>query len=126
MNAIEQIVEDAAQFLSGNTTYTEYKDQWQFLFESYVGGKAYKNAGHLTRYVNESPGEYTARLESTPLQNHCNSVISVYNGFLFRQAPNRQYGSIENLPELEDFLNDADMDGRSFNSFMKDVSTYSS
>jgi hypothetical protein len=126
MNAIEQIVEDAAQFLSGNTTYTEYKDQWQFLFESYVGGKAYKNAGHLTRYVNESPGEYSARLESTPLQNHCNSVISVYNGFLFRQNPSRQYGSIENLPELEDFLYDADMDGRSFNSFMKDVSTYAS
>ena len=126
MNAIEQIVDDASQFLTGNSTYNEYKDQWQFLFESYVGGQAYKDAGHLTRYVNESPGEYGARLESTPLQNHCNSTISVYNSFLFRNNPTRTFGSIESLPELEDFLYDADMDGRSFNAFMKDVSTHAS
>ena len=126
MDAIEQIIDDAGKFLAGNTTYTQYKDQWQFMFESYIGGDEYKNAGHLTRYVNESAGEYAARIESTPLQNHCNSVISVYNSFLFRQTPTRNYGSIENLPELEDFLYDADMDGRSFNAFMKDVSTYAS
>ena len=126
MDAIEQIIDDAGKFLAGNTTYTQYKDQWQFMFESYIGGEEYKNAGHLTRYVNESAGEYAARIESTPLQNHCNSVISVYNSFLFRQIPTRNYGSIENLPELEDFLYDADMDGRSFNAFMKDVSTYAS
>lgn len=126
MDAIDQIINDAGEFLSGNTTYTSYKSQWQFMFESYVGGEEYKTAGHLTRYVNESPGEYAARLESTPLQNHCNSVISVYNSFLFRSPPERNYGSIENLPELQDFLDDADFDGRSFNSFMKDVSTYAS
>ena len=126
MNSIETIVNDAAQFLSGNQTYTQYKDQWQYLFESYIGGEDYRRAGHLTRYVNESAGEYAARLESTPLQNHCNSVISVYNSFLFRQSPARTYGNIELLPELEQFLYDADMDGRSFNSFMKDVATHAS
>jgi hypothetical protein len=126
MDAIENIINDAGKFLSGNTTYTQYKEQWQYLFESYVGGDEYRNAGHLVRYQNESPGEYGARLHSTPLQNHCNSVISVYNSFLFRNPPQRNYGSIENLPELQDFLYDADMDGRSFNSFMKDVATYAS
>jgi hypothetical protein len=126
MDAIDTIINDAGKFLSGNTTYSHYKQQWQFLFESYIGGEEYKQAGHLTRYVNESAGEYAARLESTPLQNHCHSVISVYNGFLFRQQPTRTYGTIENLPELEDFLYDADMDGRSFNAFMKDVATYAS
>jgi hypothetical protein len=30
------------------------------------------------------------------------------------------------MPELEDFLNDADFDGRSLNSFMKDVATWTS
>lgn len=126
MDAIQQIIDDAGNFLAGNTTYSHYKDQWQFVFESYVGGEEYKSASHLTRYVNESPQEYHARIESTPLQNHCNSVISVYNSFLFRQKPTRTYGSIELLPELQDFLNDADLDGRSFNAFMKDVSTYAS
>lgn len=126
MDAIDTIINDAGKFLSGNTTYTQYKEQWQYLFESYVGGEEYRNAGHLVRYQNETPGEYSARLHSTPLQNHCNSVISVYNSFLFRNSPTRTFGNIENLPELEDFLYDADMDGRSFNSFMKDVATYAS
>ena len=126
MDAIDNIINDANQFLSGNVIYAQYQRQWQYLFESFIGGDEYRNAGHLTRYVNESPGEYHARLESTPLQNHCSSVISVYNSFLFRNPPARSYGSIENLPELQDFLSDADMDGRSFNSFMKDVATYAS
>jgi hypothetical protein len=126
MDAVDNIINDANQFLSGNTIYAQYQRQWQYLFESYVGGDEYRNAGHLTKYVNESAGEYTARLESTPLQNHCNSVISVYNSFLFRNPPTRSFGSIENLPELADFLNDADMDGRSFNAFMKDVATHAS
>jgi hypothetical protein len=126
MDAIDTIVNDTAQFLAGNSIYSEYHRQWQYLFESYVGGDEYQKAGHLNRYQNESIAEYAARLRSTPLQNHCNSVISVYNSFLFRQNPTRQFGSIENLPELEDFLVDADMDGRNFNSFMKDVGTYAS
>jgi hypothetical protein len=126
MDAIDTIIDDAGKFLSGNSTYSQYRNQWQFLFESYVGGEEYRSAGHLTRYVNETPQEYAARTHSTPLQNHCNSVISVYNSFLFRTNPYREYGTIENLPELSDFLKDADMDGRSFNAFMKDVSTYSS
>lgn len=126
MDAVETIINDAGEFLSGNTIYSQYRDQWEYLFQSYIGGDEYRNAHHLTRYVNESAGEYSARLEATPLQNHCDSVISVYNGFLFRNPPSRTYGSIENLPELEDFMYDADMDGRSFNAFMKDVATYAS
>jgi hypothetical protein len=124
--AIDTIINDAGQFLSGNNIYSQYKDQWQYMLESYTGGDEYRQAGHLTKYVNESVGEYNARLLTTPLQNHCNSVISVYNSFLFRNPPHRNYGSIERLPELEQFLYDADMDGRSFNSFMKDVATQAS
>jgi hypothetical protein len=74
----------------------------------------------------ESDAEYAARLSTTPLQNHCQSVISVYSSFLFRYAPVRDYASIANLPELQEFLYDADLDGRSFDGFMKDVSVYSS
>lgn len=126
MDAIDTINNDAGKFLSGNTTYAHYKEYWTFLFESYIGGEEYRNAGNLTHYVNESSAEYRARIENTPLQNHCASVISVYNSFLFRNPPTRTFGSIEGLTELEDFIYDADMDGRSFNAFMKDVATYAS
>lgn len=126
MDAVQQLQSDINSFLSGNTTFTQYKDYWQYLFESYIGGEEYRNAGHLVKYQNESVAEYRARIASTPMQNHCQSVISVYNSFLFRQPPTREFGSIDGTPALESFLKDADMDGRNFNTFMKDVSTVSS
>lgn len=126
MDAIQITASDSNKYLSGNDIYTKYKPYWQYLFESYVGGEEYRNAGNLAHYVNETSSDYMVRLQNTPLHNHCNSVISVYNSFLFRLPPKRSYGSLENLPELQDFLNDCDMDGRNFNSFMKDVATISS
>ena len=126
MDAIQTLDSDINSYLSGNPTYNSYKDYWRYLFESYIGGEEYRNAGHLVKYQNESSREYRARLETTPMQNHCQSVISVYNSFLFRSPPVREFGGLEGTPALQNFLKDADMDGRNFNTFMKDVSTISS
>jgi len=113
------------QVTSPNLLYNDYKDRWQFYLESYMGGDEYRSAGHLTRYVNETNPEYDARLYATPLDNHCRSVVSVYTSFLFRECPERDYGSMLNEPMLESFLKDADLDGRNIDSFMKEVSIWS-
>ena len=113
------------QVTSANTTYNELNDRWQFYLQSYQGGEDYRQGGHLTRYVNETDVEYNARLESTPLDNHCRSVVSVYTSFLFREEPERDLGSLVLDPMVEDFLKDADLDGRSLNQFMKEVSIWS-
>ena len=126
MNVIQTLKEEIQRLLTGNTQYQDYQAQWQYLLESYVGGKEYREAGHLTRYQLETDAEYGARLKATPLENHCQSVIQVYNSFLFRETPDRDFESIEGYPELEAFLWDADLDGRSLNSFMKDCATWSS
>lgn len=126
MDAIRTIVNDASAYLAGNSIYTSYKQQWQYLLESYVGGDEYREAGHLIKYQLESDEEYRNRLATTPLQNHCGSVISVYNSFLFKSKPKRVFGSIETSPKLNNFLYDADLDGRSFDAFMKDVATWAS
>ena len=99
--------------------------RWQFLLESYMGGEEYRRGAHLVRYALETEGEYQSRLRSTPLDNHCRSVIATYISFLFRQDPDRDLVSIRS-PMVEDFLRDADLDGRSFNSFMKEVAIWSS
>lgn len=112
--------------LSSNSIYNDLKDRWEYLFESYVGGETYRDGNHLTRYQLESEGEYQARLNATPLDNHCQSVVQVFNSFLFREEPERELGSLEGLPEVEAFQEDADHDGRSLDAFMKDVSTWSS
>ena len=122
----ETIQTEISHLVSGNELYDTYQPRWRYLLESYLGGETYRDAKHLTRYQLETDGEYTARLRATPLTNHCYSVVSIYKSFLFRQEPIREYGSIEGLPELEEFLKDADMDGRSMDAFMKDAMCWAS
>ena len=123
---IQTLQEQYLQAVSTNQLYIRNRDQWQYLLESYMGGIDYRNAGHLTKYVNETAGEYAARLNSTHLENHCQSVVSTYMSFLFREEPDREFEGLELDPAVEDFLNDSDMDGRSLDAFMKEVAIWAS
>lgn len=123
---IETLSTEVRALISGNNIYNEYYPIWKYLLESYIGGEEYRRAGHLTRYQLETDAEYAARLRATPLDNHCQSVVSVYISFLFREEPDREFKELEMMSELKDFLKDADLDGRSLDAFMKDVSTWSS
>lgn len=122
----ETIQTEISHLISGNELYDTYQPRWRYLLESYLGGETYRDAKHLTRYQLETDGEYTARLNNTPLTNHCYSIVSIYKSFLFRECPHREYGTVEGMPEVEDFLKDADMDDRSLEAFMKDAMTWAS
>ena len=100
--------------------------RWRYLSDSFTGGNDYRRGEYLTKYIMEDGGEYSQRLANTPLDNHCKSVIDTYNAFLFRKPPYRDYGSIDNDPALINFLEDADLEGRTFDAFMRDVSTQAS
>ena len=104
--------------------YERNRLRYQFLLNSYLGGDSYRRANYLTRYNTESENDYQMRLETTPVDNHCRSVVQIYNAFLFRQEPDRDYGTLITDPSLEAFLADADLEGRDFNGFMKDAATY--
>lgn len=122
-----QSLTDAFRHLSmTNNEYARNRDRWRFLYESYVGGQEYREGGHLTRYKLETDKEYQDRLQTTPLDNQCSSVISTYISFLFRQSPTRDLNDWEESPDVQAFLKDCDYEGRSFNDFMKDVSVWSS
>ena len=71
-------LEQYLNITSSNYLYNDYKTRWQFYLESYLGGAEYRQAGHLVRYQLETAREYAARLDSTPYDNHCKSVISTY------------------------------------------------
>ena len=126
MTIMQTIEDQIAAILTAKKTYNDYQARWQYLLESYMGGSEYREGTHLTRYVNETTQEYVARLRSTPLDNHCASVVQVYNSFLFRTPPERDLGSLDDNPDAEAFLRDADLDGRSLDAFMKDVATWAS
>ena len=122
----QTLLEQYLYVTTTNRLWTRNELRWRFLLESYMGGEEYQRGLHLTKYVNETAGEYMARIKATPLENHCKSVISSYISFLFRTEPKREFGSLEYDPALAEFLEDADLDGRSFNAFIKEVSVWTS
>jgi hypothetical protein len=114
------------QATTTNVVYDRYQDRWQFLMDSYQGGDSYRNGNYLQRYELESNKQYQLRLNNVPLDNQCRGLIQLYVSFLFRTSPQRELELLENNPVVEDMLEDADLDGRSMNAFMKDVATWSS
>ena len=126
MNVIQTLTKEIASLVSGNEIYETYRSRWKYFLESYLGGEEYRKGLHLARYQLETESEYQARLRATPLENHCKSVVQVYNSFLFRREPERLIPAIDSLPEMEDFLKDADYEGRDLDSFMKEAATWAS
>lgn len=114
------------ELMDNHPLYEKMIGRWKYLYVSYMGGEKYQKQGYLTRYAYESEIDYQERLRQTPLDNQCKSIVSIYNAFLFRDGVDRDYGSIASDPALEPFLEDADLDGRSLDAFMKDVSTHAS
>jgi len=94
---------------------------WEFYIRSYLGGNDYKNGYYLHRYILETPEEYDARIRHTPVDNHCKNVVQIYSSFLWRIPPTRDYGDLDGDLQLQSFLVDADLDGRNFNTVMREV-----
>ena len=111
------------------TTHPEYdnnKSRWEFYLRSYMGGEDYIDGEYLTRYVNEDKTEYNRRLDLTPLDNHCKNIVHIYSSFLWRVPPTRGFNSASGNVALQPFMKDADLDGRSFNAFMRQAQIWSS
>lgn len=106
--------------------YDKNKYRWEFYLRSYMGGEDYRDGAYLTRYVNEDKDEYSRRLDLTPMDNHCKNIVHIYSSFLWRQPPVRSFNAASGNYALEPFLKDADLDGRSFNAFMREANIWAS
>jgi hypothetical protein len=94
---------------------------WEFYIRSYLGGNDYRNGYYLHRYILETPEEYDQRVRHTPVDNHCKNVVQIYTSFLWRVPPTRDYGDLDGDSQLQSFTVDADLDGRNFNTVMREV-----
>jgi hypothetical protein len=101
--------------------YDRKMNDWNFHYRSYLGGQDYENGYFLNRYILETEEEYLKRSEFTPLDNHCRNVVQIYSSFLFRVPPTRNFGSLTGDPQLEQFLMDADFDGRMYNNVIREA-----
>jgi len=125
-NYHQTTINGSVKGLPTHKDYDNYIDQYRFLKRSYLGGNEYKQGQYLTKYQYESDSEYFNRLDQSAVDNHCRSVCHIYNSFLYRQEPKRDFGWLENTPEMENFLKDCDLEGRSWDSFMREANLQSS
>lgn len=106
--------------------YQTHRMRWKFLYDSYRGGAEYSRGGYLTRYAYESQQDYASRLAQTPLDNHAKSIVSIYNSFIFAEPPRRDFGTLMDDPLVISILEDADLEGRSWDAFMREVDVVAS
>lgn len=106
--------------------YDENVSRWEFFLRSYMGGEDYKSGSYLTKYIHEDKNEYNRRIDLTPIDNHCKNIVHIYSSYLWRVPPVRNFNSLDGNPVLDMFMKDADLDGRSFNAFMKETQIWSS
>jgi len=123
----DRIIQGESQYATEYITeaheaYKYYYNRWQFLGDSFAGGFDYMMSRYLEPYYYESRDDYQKRIREVALDNHVRSITGLYNSFLFRKQPKRDLGSLENNPNIDAFLKDADLDGRSFDSFISDLS----
>ena len=106
--------------------YKGMMPRWEYFIRSYLGGKEYQDGKFLQPYQLEFENEYHKRITFTPLDNHCRNIIDIYSSFLFRVEPVRQYGSLTEDMSVEQFKDDADLEGRSFNALMREAQRFAS
>jgi hypothetical protein len=106
--------------------YKGMMPRWEYFIRSYLGGKEYQDGKFLQPYQLEFENEYHKRINFTPLDNHCRNIIDIYSSFLFRVEPVRQYGSLTEDMSVEQFKDDADLEGRSFNALMREAQRFAS
>ena len=109
-----------------NSVYTANSDDWKMFEASYKGGRAWKEMNYLYQYINETSAQLQERVKQTPLENHCEGVVSTYSGFIWRDPPKRNLGMLNNNVPLNSLLKDADREGTPFNEFMKQVMIWGS
>jgi len=102
--------------------YIRQSKRWHFQYSSYIGGDTYKEGGYLRKYWGEDQAPfdaYAARIDVTPLDNHVKTTVDIYRSYLWRQSPNRTLGNLYGNPFVDKFMDNADYDGQTIDSFLK-------
>ena len=114
------------QILEQNKDYSNYSPRWEYYIRSFLGGQEYKDGKYLQEYQLELENEYYRRIQNTPVDNHCRNIVNIYSSFLFRIKPVRELGSLEDDKTVPMFLDDADLEGRSYEALLRELQTYAS
>ncbi len=104
-----------------HSDYSAFKDEWQFLWESYEGGEAYVQSENLFQHVREKDILYQGRKARSFYYNYCQAVIDTYLAHLNRQAPIVAVRTPTGSPAWEDFAARVNPAGESLSEFRRNM-----
>ncbi len=111
---------------STHPSYDAYLGEWQFFMSSYFGGKMYRDGDYLLQHPFESSDNYNRRKETAYYYNYCGPIIDIMVSHIFRKQAKRDYGSFEQDPLFDSFLEDANLEGETLSQFMRDAQRFAS
>lgn len=98
-------------------------EQYKFFEDSYDGGQAYKDGGYLIRHKRESDPDFKLRVDRSSFMNFCSPIIDINTSYLFREEPTRDLKKPS--AAVDEFLADADLEGRPWNKVIREQSKLS-
>ena len=105
-----------------NSRHPELKrkdENWKLIYNSYIGGVAFKDAGYLIKYPKESERSFEVRKQRAVYFNQVSPIVDMLSGLLFLNQPTRE------IPKgLEYMVNNVSGD-KKMNEFMRIVSAHS-
>lgn len=69
--------------------YMENHKHWEFLEQTYEGGREWFSKANVFRYIKEGENEYNDRLQRCYRFNHSREVVDLLNKYLFKQVITR-------------------------------------
>jgi len=88
---------------------------WQFMNQSFLGGKAYCNKSNLFRYSKENEIDYDARLKRSIYLNLMEPLIMLLTGIMFNTEPKRT------IPDRLKYTETNISNGKGINSYMQGI-----
>jgi len=93
-------------------------ENWKLIYNSYVGGIAFKNANYLIKYPKESQGSFEIRKSRAVYFNQVSPIVDMLSGLLYLNQPTRK-----TPPDMKYLLENTSGD-KKINEFMRIVGAH--
>ncbi len=86
---------------------------WKLIYNSYIGGKEYKDAEYLIKYPKESLKNFEQRQKRAVYFNQLSPIVDMLSGMLFLNEPKRE------IPKELEFFRNTTSPNKKINEFMR-------
>jgi len=109
--------------LKGNASYRENKENWEFLYDSYVGGLQFADGEYLSKHTNETESDFNDRKKLSAYTNFVEPLVRLYSSYIFKSDIRRDVnGGAVYSTAIEEIKNDFNLEDMDSNDFMETLS----